>query len=298
MTNSDNLIAMMLFARVVELKSFTEAARVLGVSKSHISREIAGLEQRLGIRLLQRTTRRMTLTELGQAYYPFCVRMLDEMHRAEDFVQQAHQNPAGNVRLQAPVTYGCQCIVPLLNRFLRGHLHINVDLSLTDNNDETLGDGVDIAIVIRAHAPRQGNFRVLSDIHWGLYAAPDYLAQHSAISHPRLLPRHDLLMFHGPAHTAALPFRRDKLRLAVDVRSRFRANNSMALLNAALAGNGIAYLPSYMVQEALTQGQIVQVLPEWQMDRSQSYLLRHQDIASASPISLLCDTLIGQLGAR
>lgn len=298
MNNSDNLIAMMVFARVVELKSFTEAARVLGVSKSHISREIAGLEQRLGIRLLQRTTRRMTLTELGQAYYPYCVRMLDEMQRAEAFVQETHQHPVGHVRLQAPVTFGCQCIVPILNRFLRGHLHINVDLSLTDNNDETMDEGVDVAVIIRAHAPRQGNFRVLNDIHWGLYAAPAYLAQHPAISHPRLLTRHDLLMFHGPAHTAALPFRRDKQRLAVDVRSRFRANNSMALLNAALAGTGIAYLPSYMVQEALAQGTIVQVLSEWQMDRLQSYLLVHQDSLAVSAVNLLCDVLISQLSGR
>lgn len=295
MENSANLTAMLVFARVVELQSFSEAARALGWSKSHVSREIARLELRLGIRLLQRTTRRLALTELGQAYYPYCVRMLAEVQRADAFVQHLHQQPAGNVRLQAPVTYGCQCVVPVLNRFLRRHLHINVDLDLTDRNRDTLDDQVDVAIVIRSRPPQQGNFRVLSDIEWGLYAAPGYLAQRPAIDHPEMLPRHDLLLFHGPAHTAALPFRRDKQRLALDVRSRFRANNSMALLNAALAGSGIAYLPSYMAQEAVSRGDIQQLLPEWQMDRLQSYLLLRETLQPASPVSLLCDTLIAAL---
>jgi len=134
----------------------------------------------------------------------------------------------------------------------------------------------------------------LGDIEWGLYAAPAYLAQRPPVTHPDMLPRHDLLMFHGPAHTAALPFRRDKQRLAIDVRSRFRANNSMALLNAAQAGSGIAYLPSYMAQAALARGEITQLLAEWQMDRLQSYLLL-KEAQPAAPVSLLCDALVAAL---
>ncbi|ERK15103.1 Transcriptional regulator, LysR family [Pantoea sp. AS-PWVM4] len=296
MDNSDNLTAMMLFARVVERQSFSEAARTLGVSKSYVSREIARLEVRLGIKLLQRTTRKVALTELGQAYYPFCIRLMDEMHRADAFVQQVHQLPTGNVRLQAPVTFGCQCVVPTLNRFIRRHIHINVDLELTDRVSEDLSNLADVAIVIRARAPETPDYRELSTIDWGLYAAPDYLAAHPVIDHPEKLMRHDLLLFHGPAHTAALPFRRDKQRLALDVRSRFRANNSMALLNAALAGTGIAYLPAYMTREALAQGDIVQVLPEWQMDRLHSYLLLKTQPEPSSPVTLLCDALITALG--
>jgi len=297
MENGANLTAMLVFARVVEWQSFSEAARVLGWSKSHVSREIARLELRLGIRLLQRTTRRLSLTELGQRYYPYCVRMLAEAERAEVFVQQLHQQPAGQIRLQAPVTFGCQCVVPVINRFLRRHLYINVDLDLTDRSPDRLDDQGDLAIVIRSRAPQQGNFRLLNDIEWGLYAAPTYLAQRPLIAHPEMLPRHDLLLFHGPAHTAALPFRREKQRLALDVRSRFRANNSMALLNAALAGSGIAYLPSYMAQEAVARGDIQQLLPEWQMDRLHSYLLLHDTPEPASPVTLLCDTLIAALAA-
>ncbi|MDF7659883.1 LysR family transcriptional regulator [Erwiniaceae bacterium L1_54_6] len=296
MDNSDNLTAMMLFARVVERQSFSEAARTLGVSKSYVSREIARLEIRLGIKLLQRTTRKVALTELGQAYYPFCTRLLDEMHRADAFVQQVHQLPAGNVRLQAPVTFGCQCVVPTLNNFIRRHIHINVDLELTDRINEDPQSSADVAIVIRQRAPEVPDYRELNTIDWGLYAAPDYLAAHPPIDHPERLTRHDLLLFHGPAHTAALPFRRDKQRLALDVRSRFRANNSMALLNAALAGTGIAYLPAYMTQESLARGEIVQVLPEWQMDRLHSYLLLKNQPEPSSPVTLLCDALITALG--
>jgi len=294
MDNSENLTAMMMFARVVECRSFSDAARALGLSKSHVSREIARLEVRLGFKLLHRTTRTMALTELGQAYYPFCTRMLAEMHRADAFVQQLHQHAAGNVRLQAPVTYGCQCVAPALNAFLRRHIHINVDLDLTDRGSEGVEDQADISVAIRARAPQGPHVRLLGEIEWGLYAAPDYLAQRPPVTHPAMLPRHDLLMFHGPAHTAALPFRRDKQRLAIEVRSRFRANNSMALLNAAQAGSGIAYLPAYMAQAALARGEITQLLAEWQMDRLQSYLLL-KEAQPAAPVSLLCDALVAAL---
>jgi len=294
MDHRDNLTAMLLFARVVERQSFSEAARSLHLSKSHVSREIARLEVRLGMKLLQRTTRKVVLTELGQAYYPFCTRLLAEMHRADAFVQQVHHLPAGNVRLQAPVTFGCQCVVPTLNAFLRRHIHINVDLELSSSDDPQ--PDADVAIVIRTRAPEAENYRELSSIDWGLYATPDYLAAHPPIDHPERLSRHDLLLFHGPAHTAALPFRRDKQRLALDVHSRFRANNSMALLNAALAGTGIAYLPAYMTQDALARGEIQQVLPEWQMDRLHSYLLLKALPQPSSPITLLCDALVKALG--
>ncbi|HAB73704.1 MAG TPA: LysR family transcriptional regulator, partial [Pantoea sp.] len=188
MDNSENLTAMMMFARVVECRSFSEAARALGLSKSHVSREIARLEVRLGFKLLHRTTRNMALTELGQAYYPFCTRMLAEMHRADTFVQQLHQNVAGSVRLQAPVTYGCQCVSPALNLFLRRHIHINVDLDLTDRGGDELENQVDIVVAIRARAPQGAHVRLLGDIEWGLYAAPDYLAQRPPVTHPDMLP--------------------------------------------------------------------------------------------------------------
>ncbi|QKJ87884.1 LysR family transcriptional regulator [Paramixta manurensis] len=292
MDETENLTAMLLFARVVETQSFSEAARTLGLSKSHVSREIARLEVRLGIRLLQRTTRRLALTELGHAYYHFCTRVRDEMTQASDFVRQVHQQPAGNVRLIAPVTFGCQCVVPALNGFIAAHVHINVDLELTDRAVEVDQDNFDIAIVVRQRAPESGYFRLLSEIEWGLYAAPAYLLNRSPVSHPTMLARHDLLLFHGAAQTASLAFRREKQRITIAARSRFRANNSMALLNAALAGNGIAWLPSYMTREALQQGRIERVLPEWRLDRFQSYLLLKHPQMPSSPVSLLCDSLV------
>jgi DNA-binding transcriptional LysR family regulator len=293
MNPGDNLTAMLLFAHVAEQQSFSEAARILGVSKSYVSREIARLEVRLGIKLLQRTTRHVALTGHGQAYYPFCLRMLDELHQADAFVQQLHQLPAGNLRLQAPVTFGCQCVAPVVDAFIRRHIHLHVDLDLTTSEDPH--PDADVAIVVRSRAPQGGAWRELSIIDWSLYATPGYLAAHPLIDHPRTLTRHNLLLFHGPAHTAALPFRRDKQRLALEVRSRFRANNSMALLNAALAGGGIAYLPSYMTREALARGDIQPVLSDWQMDRFHSYLLLKEQPQPSSPVTQLCDALITAL---
>lgn len=273
MSDFENLHGMIIFARVVETLSYTEAAKTLGLAKSSVSKEISALEVRLGAKLLQRTTRRIQVTEVGITYYHYCYRILHEVKSADLFIRQFHEEPTGSLRVVAPVTFGCQCIVPVLNSFIASNIHVSVDLDLTDRAVNPEEDSCDIAIAITRELPDHHHYRPLIDIAWGLYAAPDYLKKIDPITRPDDLPRHDFILFRGPAHTISLPFRKEKQKKDIEVRSRFRANNSIALLNSAVAHTGIAYLPNYIAQEAVMRGELVQVLSDWEMDIYKSYVL-------------------------
>ena len=291
MNDFSNLQGMMIFAKVVETLSYTEAAKLLGMAKSSVSKEISALEVRLGAKLLNRTTRRIQVTEVGMTYYHYCYRILHEVKSADLFIRQFHEEPTGSLRVVAPVTFGCQCIVPVLNRFIASNLHVSVDLDLTDRPVSLEDDHVDLAIEIKRELPAHQHYQQLMDITWGIYAAPEYLQQHNAINSPDDLPRHDFILFRGPAHTISLPFRKDKQKKDIEVRSRFRANNSVALLNSAVAQSGIAYLPSYIAQEAVDDGKLVQLLPDWEMDIYKSYVLMKSDSFISPRVRLFIEAL-------
>lgn len=291
MSDFENLSGMIIFAKVVETLSYTETAKVLGLAKSSISKEISALEVRLGARLLERTTRRIKVTEVGMTYYHYCYRILQEVKSADLFIRQFHEEPTGSLRVAAPVTFGCQCIVPVLNQFVASNIHVSVDLDLTDRPVSLDDDGVDLVIAIRRELPGHGHYRPLMDIAWGLYAAPGYLQQHPTISTPDDLPRHDFILFRGPAHTISLPFRKEKLKKDIEVRSRFRANNSIALLTSAQAQTGIAYLPSYIAEEAVASGSLVQVLPDWEMDVYKSYVIMKSENYISPRVRLFVEAL-------
>lgn len=291
MSDFENLHGMIIFARVVETLSYTEAAKALGLAKSSVSKEISALEVRLGAKLLQRTTRRIQVTEVGITYYHYCYRILHEVKSADLFIRQFHEEPTGSLRVVAPVTFGCQCIVPVLNSFIASNIHVSVDLDLTDRAVNPEEDSCDIAIAITRELPDHHHYRPLMDIAWGLYAAPDYLKKIDPITRPDDLPRHDFILFRGPAHTISLPFRKEKQKKDIEVRSRFRANNSIALLNSAVAHTGIAYLPNYIAQEAVMRGELVQVLSDWEMDIYKSYVLVKSDNFISPRVRLFIEDL-------
>ncbi|MEG3133853.1 LysR family transcriptional regulator [Rouxiella sp. T17] len=291
MDNIENLTAMVVFARVVETLSFTEAANTLRMSKSSVSREIASLEVRLGAQLLTRTTRKIAVTDVGLRYYQFCNRILNEIKGAEHFIRHFHEEPIGNLRLTAPVTFGCQCVVPVLNHFINNNIHVNVDLDLTDRPVNMADELYDLAIVITRDKPDTTQLKPLIPITWGLYAAPNYVARLAKIDHPEDLPRHDYILFRGPAHTISLPFYKDKQKLDIDVRSRFRVNNSVALMSSAIAGGGIAYLPDYIAQESVKEGKLVQLLPDWKMDTYHSWVLFKSENMLSARVRLFVDDL-------
>ncbi|KAA8998837.1 LysR family transcriptional regulator [Affinibrenneria salicis] len=298
MNKLDNLTAMMVFANVVETLSYTEAANQLNISKSAVSKEISQLEIRLGAKLLQRTTRKIQVTELGLTYYQYCHRILQEIKNSEQFIRQVHEDPVGSLRIAAPVTFGSQCVMPVVNQFIKNNIHITVDLDLTDRPINIEDEHYDVAIAIDREFPPNGSFKPLIDIEWGLYASEKYLRTCPDITHPDQLPRHDYILFRGNAHTIALPFHKDKQRIDVEVHCRLRANNSTALLNAALDNLGIAYLPAYITDEHVQNGSIIRLLPHWQMEVYKSWAMFKQSQFNSPRISLFVDSLQNTLRTR
>jgi DNA-binding transcriptional LysR family regulator len=271
MHQTDQLAAMVMFAKIVETHSYTDAARELGLSKSLLSKEIVKLETALGVSLLRRTTRRLEVSEIGHAYYRYCARVLHELKGAEALLQQFHEEPVGNLRLSAPVTFGNRMVVPALCAFMREHVHLQVDLELTDRVVDLQQEDLDLAIVISREPPEPLLSLALMAVEWGLYAAPDYLAAQPPVLTPQDLNRHGFLSFGGRAHLPTLTLRKGKQQVELKLRCLLRSNNSVSLLQAARLGNGIAYLPHYVASDALADGSLCALLPDWGSEVRMAY---------------------------
>ncbi|AMG68012.1 TPA: LysR family transcriptional regulator [Providencia stuartii] len=269
----ENLTSMGIFACVVECLSFTDAAKLLGMSKSSVSREISTLEIRLGESLLKRTTRKIEITEFGLNYYQYCFKILNELKESESFVKGYYEKPAGTIAMLAPTTFGIQCVVPTLNSFLSHNIHAKIDLDLSDKIIDIKNSSYDIAIHVSQDTPLHEHCKFIGSIQWGLYATPRYIAQIKKINAPSDLPTRDFLLFRGIARTLSLSFKREKQRVDISVQSRFRSNNSIALMSMALSDFGIAYLPNYVASEYLALGKLERILPNWSMDEYKIWLL-------------------------
>jgi DNA-binding transcriptional LysR family regulator len=291
MEKIENLIPMVVFARVVETLSFTEAALSLGMSKSSVSRDISTLEKRIGAMLLKRTTRKIEITELGLSYYQHCFKILNELRSAERFIRDYYEEPAGTIKILAPVTFGKEYVVPALNAYLERNIMANVDLDLSDKAVDIKESPYDLSIIVAQDTPTHEHTKFLCSIQWGLYATPDFISRMRPVQTPSDLPAHNYILFRGVARTVSLPFRKEKQKVNIDVHSRFRSNNSVALISMALSGLGIAYLPNYIARESLATGKLVRLLPGWQMDEYKVWLLSKNKNTMTSGIKRFSDEL-------
>jgi len=250
-----NTGAMLVLAAVVEEGSFSGAARRLGLSKASVSREIAGLERRLGAQLLRRTTRRMSLTEMGEAFHERCRRVAEEAEAAELSVGHLQAEPRGQIRVAAPMSFGHRELAPRLSRFLDRHPQVRVDLDLTDRRVDLVREKFDLSV--RIGRPREQTLvlRRLCPVRGLVCAAPAYLERAGTPAEPEDLARHECLDYGPPPRR--WPFRGGEVR----VQGRLNADNGDALRAAALAGLGIVRLPSFLVADDVRTGRLVPLLP-------------------------------------
>lgn len=266
-----DLNEMAIFAHVVEAGSFTGAAKNLGLPKSTISRKITQLEERLGVRLIQRTTRSLRLTDTGNTYYNHCSRILSEIDEANLAVTQMQSTPMGTLRITAPVLFGSTVLSYLVAEFIEMYPHLNVDLMLSDQRIDLVQEGIDVAFRIGQLEDSSLIGRHLGDAGAILCASPDYLAQHSLPEHPDDLLQHYLIS-HPQWFTWQMAHR-DGDEVNLQIKPRLIVNDFATKYTLALSGAGIAGLPLLVAAPAIRSGRLIQILPDWTFDRQPIHAL-------------------------
>lgn len=271
---TDDVLSLLIFARVVEAKSFTAGAARLGISKSVASARIAALEERLGTRLLLRTTRRLSLTTDGLALYEHAAQMAGAADAAAALGAGASPEPRGVLRVNAPVVFAQLYLVEPIAAYLQQHPRVRVELLLADRLVDLVQEGIDVALRISARLrDSQLVGRKLCEDHTLVCASPAYLARRGTPREPAELIHHDCLRyslleaadewrFRVPAHGKG-----ESRSFSVPVEARFHAQSGSVLREAALAGLGLAVLPSFMVARDLAAGTLVQVLAPYSFVR-------------------------------
>ena len=259
----EHLAEMMTFAKVVETKSFSAAAIALNTSKSLVSKQIGNLESMLGVRLLNRTTRRMSLTEVGAAYYEHCARIAQEIDAAAETVTQLQAEPRGVLRLTSPVIFASLHLAPALSAFLRRHDKVEVELNATDRVIDLVEDNYDLAIRITDHPASTMVARKIAPVRFVTCASPEYLERRGTPRTPQDLLQHDCLLYQGaPSMRSGWRFVVGNRDVAVNVNGKVRVNNSEVLLRLALDGMGIVLYPTYILGQYLKSGRLQAILPD------------------------------------
>lgn len=260
------LPSMAVFARVVDAGNFSVAARQLGSMPSTVSRQIKRLEQTLGTQLLERSTRRIRLTEAGAQVYRHCREMLDAASGAVDAAGQLAARPQGRVTLSAPTAFAKTVLHPLIPEFLRRYPEVDVQLVFTDRNVDPLVDDIDLVIRLTERPPLGLAGRVLGSVRWVLCASKAYLDARGTPGEPADLLQHDCLYLGETIDDNRWQLRRGDETQTVAVKGRYIANHAGARLEAAQQGFGIAIVPQFAACQALQQGDVVPVLTDWQLD--------------------------------
>ena len=260
----DLLTSMNVFTHVAEAHGFTAASSRLGLSRAAVSKHIAQLEAHLGGQLLQRTTRRVSLTEIGQAYYTRCKAILEDVTEAECLVSGLSSEPRGTLRVNVPMTFGLRQIAPLLGRFTAQYPQLHIDLSFSDRLVDVVEEGYDL--VIRIARLRDSNLiaRRLAPAHLVLCASPDYLEQHGRPQSAGELSGHRCLRYSYASNSNEWRIARDGREQRIRIRGPLLLNNGDALCSAAEHGAGIAMLPTFIVGDSIRAGRLECILQDYE----------------------------------
>lgn len=261
----DVLTSMQVFRRVVELRSFSAAARALRISKAATSKHVSALEEHVGAVLLERTTRRMALTPTGSLYYDRCTRVLDDLDEAEQAARQATGSPRGLLRVSAPLAFGLSQLSSVICEFKKAWPEIELDLSLNDRFVDLVEEGVDVAVRITSELPDSSSLIAQRLVKTRLVAcaSPRFLKQHGVPKRLADLSRLPCIEYSLTKAPGELWFEKEDGKVTrVSVHSQLRINNSLLLRDAALSGLGFIYVPLFYVQQELDKGGLREVLPD------------------------------------
>jgi DNA-binding transcriptional LysR family regulator len=291
----DRLQAVRLYLRVVDLGSFSKAAQDQGIGQPAVTKCIAQLEQRLGARLLHRTTHGVSPTEIGALYYEKCQLIAHHADEAESVATLLQSQVQGGLRISTSVAFGRRVLVPLLMQFMRTHPKLQLDLSFEDRHVNLVEQGIDVAIRMGRLADSSLGSRYLALNPWVLVAAPDYLAARGTPATPADLAMHDALIYSTVQGDARWHFTgADGVARAFAVRGPLRSNNLSSLLAAARAGMGLAALPRYVAHESLQTGAVQPVLADWSLPAQEIHAVYPSPRLVPAKVSGFVEWLQGQ----
>lgn len=261
----ENLNALRVFVRVAETRSFTEAAKRLGLTSSAVSKAITRLEQEMNVRLLHRTTRSVGLTNDGASFFDHCIQILAQIEDAENLLGRSTSSPHGRLRVHMPVGFGRRVIVPALSRFIEQHPDLVLDAELSDRTVDLAYDGIDAAVYIGEPADSRLIARRLCNLHFVACASPEYLARHGEPKTPDELDQHHCLAY-VQMHTGRYrdwQFVKNGHPYPKSVSGRLNINNAESLLEAACSGLGIAMISNFIAADAIRKGRLRCILTDY-----------------------------------
>lgn len=292
----DIIVGMRTFVTVVEAGSFTAAAARLDMSTALVSKYIGQLEQRLGSRLLNRTTRSLALTEIGKAYFERCRQVIDDFDELEAAVQNKRSIASGKLIVTAPVTFGEMYLTSAIAEFLEQQPAITIDLRLTDRFVSLVDEGVDIAIRIAELEDSALIARRIAPARIIICATPSYIEQHGAPDKPDDLEHHSCIIDTNFRNGALWPFVENAKQTAIKVNGRFSVNSATAVREMLLKGSGLGLIPTYAVGDDIAQGRLVPVLEEFEATNLGIYAIYAHNRYLAAKVRVFIDFMANRFG--
>lgn len=279
------------FLAVVEEASFTAAARRLGVTKSYASKLVVRLEDRLGVRLLQRTTRQLTMTEAGRAYFERCSDAMRAFHEAEAEATELQTSPQGRLRINLPSAFAVGYLAAPLAAFKLRHPNLTVEAVLADRKVDLLAEGFDLAVRIGEFPDSSLIARKLASVDRTICASPSYLQHRGTPRQPEELSAHDCLLYAYHAAPTTWRLKGPARDVAIEVSGKLVSNHGELLVEAACQGLGLVFSPLFLTVQSLRQGRLVQVLTDWRFPLSISAVYPNARHVPAK-VRLLVDFLV------
>lgn len=286
------------FVHIVKTATITAAADQLGIAKSAVSRRLSELEEQLGVELFHRTTRKLVLTDSGQAFYTRCIQILADLEEAEDSVSQAHHELSGQLRVAAPVSFGVMHLGPAIIDFQKLHPKLNFEIDFNDRQIDLIQEGFDIGVRIANLKDSSLIARKLAPISTVICASPDYIKQHGAPNRPEELADHSCITYSyldNPHHWSFIDKQGNKQ--IVKVPKLMQANNGSFLSHVAISGLGIVRQPTFIAYEYIAKGELIPILQDYPVFELNAYAIypptRHLSQRVRSFIDFLVDRFSG-----
>jgi len=258
-----DLVALRSFISVVDAGSFNQAAQLLNTSTAAVSRRVSGLESALDVRLLNRTTRRVELTQAGQQFYQDVVNIFQSLDEAQERIQTGSQHLKGSLRISAPLSFGITSLTPILTGFMKLHPELNVHLQLEDHRTNFVADGIDVGIRIGRLEDSTLVALPITKVSAIFCAAPSYLVQHGEPKSPEELINHNCLRYSLVSPKYVWQSTHDDVQHSIDIDGTLTCNNGNALKDAAIEGLGVLQSPMFIVNDAIEKGQLVEILTDY-----------------------------------